>query len=121
LRSAGQALGEGLELGRDYLDLLAVEGQLAGRSLVLMLTLAIVLGVVLVAAWIALNMAGVMWLVERDVLSASQALLGSAVAHLTLAGLAWLSVRHLSRNLVFSGFRQALHRNDSSNETEGSR
>jgi hypothetical protein len=121
LRAAGRMLAEGRELARDYLDLLAVEGQLAGRSLVLMLALAIALGIVLVAAWIILNLAGVMWMVESETLSASQALLTSAVAHLVMALLIWLSVRHLSRNLVFGGFRRALHRQGSPDDLEGQR
>lgn len=110
LRAAGHMLGEGRELAQDYLDLLAVEGQLAGRSLVLMLALAIVLGVLLVAAWIFLNLAGAMWAVDNDMLGASAAFLLVTAAHVVAALLAWLAVRHLAGNLVFGGFRRALQR-----------
>ncbi len=111
LRAAGHMLGEGRALVRDYLDLLAVEGQLAGRSLVLMLALAVALGLVLVSTWIFLNLAGVMWLVESEFMNTFQALLISAGAHAALALLIWFAVRHLSRNLVFSGFRKVLEHN----------
>lgn len=118
LRSAGQMLGEGRELLRDYLDLLAVEGQLAGRSLVLMLALAICLAIVLVAAWMFLTLSGVMWLTDLGLLSVVQALLAGAGAHLVLALLIWFSVRRLSRNLVFGGFREALDRQSDDEATE---
>jgi hypothetical protein len=118
LRSAGRMLGEGRELLRDYLDLLAVEGQLAGRSLVLMLALSICLAIVLVAAWIFLTLSGVMWLTDLGLLSVAQALLAGAVAHLVLALLIWFSVRHLSRNLVFGGFRETLDRQSNGEATE---
>ena len=119
LHSAGQMLGEGRALVRDYLDLLAVEGQLAGRSLVLMLALAICLALVLVAAWIFLTLSGAMWLVQREWLTAAQALLTGAGAHV-LAGLAiWLWVRRLSGNLVFAGFREAIERDEPDEKPEG--
>ena len=116
LRAAGHMLGEGRALVQDYLELLAVEGQMAGRSLVLMLALAVVLGLVLVSTWIFLNLAGVMWLVESEFMSTFQALLVSAGAHAVLALLIWFAVRHLSRNLVFGGFRKTLEHNQSASD-----
>lgn len=116
LRAAGHMLGEGRALVRDYLELLAVEGQLAGRSLVLMAALAITLGLVLVSIWIFLNLAGVVWMVESEFMSLFQALLTSAGAHAVVALLIWFAVRHLSRNLVFGGFRKALEHDDSARD-----
>ncbi len=112
LRCAGQMLGEGRALVQDYLDLLAVEGQLAGRSLVLMLALAICLALVLVAAWIFLTLSGAMWLVQREWLTAAQALLAGAGAHVLAALAIGLWVRRLSGNLVFAGFREAIERDE---------
>lgn len=114
LRAVGQLLGEGSGLARDYLDLLAVEGQLAGRSLVLMLALAVALGILLVAAWIFLSLAGVAWMVESGTMTGAQAFLASTAAHVLLGLLIWLAVRRLSRNLVFGGFREALNSGKSS-------
>ena len=116
MRAAGHMLGEGRALVRDYLELLAVEGQLAGRSLVLMVALAVVLGIVLVSTWIFLNLAAVMWLVESEFMSTFQALLAGAGAHVVLALLIWFAVRHLSRNLVFGGFRKTLEHNQSASD-----
>jgi len=98
----------GSALSRDYLDLLAVEGRLAGRSLVLMLALGIALALLLVATWIFLTLAASALLIDIGWLNPWQALLAVAVAHAGLALLAWLVVRRLSDNLVFSGLRSAL-------------
>jgi hypothetical protein len=119
LRAVGQLLGESSGLARDYLDLLAVEGQLAGRSLVLMVALAVALGITLVAAWIFLSLAGSIWLVELDVLTGAQAMLAVTVAHVVLALLIWVVVRRLSRNLVFGGFREALQPDRVSSKNDG--
>lgn len=101
-------LATGSALGRDYLDLLAVEGRLAGRSLVLMLALGIALGLLLVAAWIFFTLAASALLVDIGWINRWQALLAVAIAHVGLALLAWVVVRRLSGNLVFSGLRSAL-------------
>ncbi|MCC5865717.1 MAG: hypothetical protein JJU31_11400 [Wenzhouxiangella sp.] len=107
--AALQALfATGSALCQDYLDLLAVEGRLAGRSLVLMLALGIALGLLLVAAWIFFTLAASALLIEIGWLNPWQALLAVAIAHVGLALLAWVAVRRLSDNLVFSGLRSAL-------------
>lgn len=110
-------IATGSDLTGDYLELLAVEGRLAGRSLVLMLALGITLALLLVGAWIFLGLATTAWLIEVGLLSTWQALLAVALAHIAMALLAWLTVRRLSDNLVFGGLRSAL-RSQTSREKE---
>jgi len=110
LAALRELLATGSDLAGDYLELLAVEGRLAGRSLVLMLALGIALALLLVGAWIFLALAATTLLIELGLLRPWLALLAVALAHLAMALLAWLTVRRLSDNLVFSGLRASLRR-----------
>jgi hypothetical protein len=112
LEALQNLLGNGAGLARDYLDLLAIEGRLAGRSLVLMLALSLVLALLLVSAWLFFGLAASAWLIEQQWLSVWQAMLSAALAHALMAWLAWLAVRRLSNNLGFGAFRKALARTD---------
>lgn len=111
LEQLAELIGAGADQARDYLALLAVEGRLAGRSLVLMLALGIVLALLLVSAWLFLNLAAALWLMDQQAWAPWQAVLVAAVAHAALAGLAWLAIRRLSHNLGFAGLRASVEAN----------
>jgi hypothetical protein len=87
-------------MARDFLELLALEGRLAGRSLALILGCGLVLAVLVPATWTLLNFALGLWLVGMGALSAPLALLLFAVANIALGFLLWLYIRRLSKNLV---------------------
>lgn len=99
---------EGSAMVQDFLQLLAVEGRLAGRSLAAMLMLAVALGVLVVCAWTFMAGAAGLWLIEQDILYPSQAMLAIGGLNLVLAVLAWLLIVRLSRNLGFREFLSAI-------------
>jgi hypothetical protein len=110
LEALGGLLGKSADLVRDYLDLLSIEGRLAGRSLVLMLALGIAVALFLVSGWLLLSLAASAWLIEHEWLTIWQAILASALAQALMGLLAWLVIRRLSNNLGFDGFRAALQK-----------
>lgn len=93
---------------RDFLELLAVEGRLAGRSLAAMLMLAVALALLLVSVWLFTVAALGFWLIDSGLLSATVSLLVVAAFNAVLALLAWLFIVRLSRNLMFREFLGAL-------------
>ncbi|GEM_PF-3456842 len=92
------------DMVRDFLELLAVEGRLAGRSLAAMLMLAIVLALLVVATWLFLAVSIALLLIDQGVLSPPMALLATAGANALLALAVWLVIRRLSGNLAFREF-----------------
>ncbi len=97
-------------IGRDYLELLAVEGRLAGRSLVAMVLLGVVLALLLVSSWFFVAAATGLWFVQTGVLDPPLALLATAGVNILLACLVWLAIRRISRNLEFRGIIESLGR-----------
>jgi hypothetical protein len=118
LESLAGLIGAGADQLRDYLALLAVEGRLAGRSLVLMLAFGIVLAVLIISVWLFASLAGALWLMDQQAWAAWQAVAVGALAHAVLAGLVWLTIRRLSNNLGFSGLRHSLARKPTANGSD---
>lgn len=110
LESLAGLIGAGADQLRDYLDLLAVEGRLAGRSLVLMLALGIVLAILIISVWLFASLAGALWLMDQQGWAAWQAVGVGALGHAVLACLVWLTIQRLSNHLGFSGLRTSLAR-----------
>ena len=101
-------------------DLLGIEARLAGRSLALMLALAIVLALLLVSVWLLLCAAGAMWLIHAELLNAPLALLAVGGVNAVMALLVWWALSRLSGNLSFRGFRQVLREINSDHPSGGS-
>jgi hypothetical protein len=71
-------------LAHDYLELAALEAKLAGQSLVTMLVAGVMLGILIVSAWLGLVSAGVLVLIDRGV-SADVALVAAVSVNLVRA------------------------------------
>lgn len=95
-------------IGQAYLDLLALEGRLAGRSVVWMGVAAIALAVLLITVWLSLAVALALYLSHSGVMSPPGAALIAGGVNLVLAGICWLVIRRMLRNLTFPEFRAAL-------------
>jgi len=87
-------------LAHDELTLAALEARLAGISLVTMLGAGLMIGVLLVSAWLGLLAAVVLWLISIGV-PASIALLLGVATNLLLALMLYGVVRRQSRYLQF--------------------
>ncbi len=93
----------------DLAELLATEGEMAGRALVAMLALAALIGLLLASTWLLLNAALAAWLlIVFPDLPAPLLLLGLAATQLLATALAWLLMRRVSRDLGFRGFSGAV-------------
>ncbi|MEO8135960.1 MAG: phage holin family protein [Betaproteobacteria bacterium] len=89
-----------LGLGGDYLRLAALETQRAGESLVAIVVFGIVVGVLVVSAWLGLAGALVLWLMENGV-NGSLAMLAAVLFNLAGAFGFVLAIRAKSYNLRF--------------------
>ncbi|SJM89542.1 conserved hypothetical protein [Crenothrix polyspora] len=72
-------------LGYDHLRLAALETQRAGESLVSMVMAAVNVAILLMAAWLGLMAAAVLWSVENNLVATSSAILLAVVFNLLLA------------------------------------
>jgi hypothetical protein len=99
-----QLLRTGSSLTQDFLELLAIESRLAGRSLALIVNLAVAMGLLLAGSWLLLSVAAALWLTAQGVaeLPATLAIiaLGNAIVVIGL----WWAIHRLSGNLAFPGF-----------------
>ncbi len=91
----------------DELTLAALETKLAGRSLVTMIAAGVMVGVLLVSAWLGLMGAAVLWLVSIGVV-ASIALLVVVAANLVFAVILYEVIRRQSRHLQFPATLRSL-------------
>lgn len=87
-------------IAHDQLELAALETRLAGESVVRMVCAGVLIGVLLISAWLALLGAAVVVLIAAG-LSPPLALLLAAVVNVAAAGLLYLGIRRLARNLAF--------------------
>lgn len=101
-------LHSGSELASDLMELLSTESRLAGRSLGVMLMLAVMMGLLLVSVWLFLMTAAGVWMITAEFLSPVAALLLVAAINAGLALLVWALFVRLSRNLTFEEFFGAL-------------
>jgi len=89
-------------LFHDQVGLAALETRQAGESLVWMITLGVVVGGLLLSAWLGLLAAAVLTLLERGVItSPSAALLLAVGAHLLLAVILGWAIRRQRPHLQF--------------------
>ncbi|CAD6875515.1 phage holin family protein [Methylomonas fluvii] len=103
-----QLLWEDLQgLSHDRFRLAALETRRAGQSLITMVAAAVMLGLLLSAAWLGLQAAGVQWLIEHDLRTSSAILF--AVAFNLLLALSLLGlIRRRSRYLQFPATQHSL-------------
>ncbi|MCX7099712.1 MAG: phage holin family protein [Methylococcales bacterium] len=89
-----------LGLGHDRFRLAALETQLAGRSLVVMLMAGIIAAILLVSAWLGLMAALVLWAINLG-LEAGSAVMLSVIFNLLLALFLWGVIHRNSQHLLF--------------------
>lgn len=82
----------------DRMQLLALETEQAGKSLVSMIINSIIVALLVVSAWLGLLSAVVLWLIHLGIM-ATLAILLSVVVNLVVAGILYQSIRRQSRNL----------------------
>jgi hypothetical protein len=87
-------------IAHDQLQLAALETRLAGESVVRMIAAGVLIGVLLISAWLALLGAAVVVLIAAG-LAPPLALLLAAAVNVAGAALLYLGVRRLARNLTF--------------------
>ena len=87
-------------LAHDYLELAALEAKLAGQSLVTMLVAGVMLGILIVSAWLGLVSAGVLVSIDRGV-SADVALVAAVSVNLVVACILYVVIRRKSHRLRF--------------------
>jgi uncharacterized membrane protein YqjE len=88
-------------LTHDRFRLAALETQRAGKSLVDMILAGVMIGVLLIGAWLGLMAAAVLELVEHDVVATSSALLLAIASNLLLVLILFGVIRRKSRYLQF--------------------
>lgn len=101
----------------DALDLLTLEGRLAAVSLARIVALALFIGVAAAGAWLALLAALALSLAQQGI-DWPLVFLGVAAASGAALVLAWIGVRRVSRNVLFTATRRHLGATDADRETE---
>ena len=89
------------ELTHDRFRLAALETQRAGKSLVDMIVAGVMVGVLLIGAWLGLMAAAVLELIEHDVVATSSAILLAVASNLLLVLILVGVIRRKSRYLQF--------------------
>jgi len=103
----GALLGAAADFIDSSVALLALEGRLAILSLIVMLAAGVIAAVLLVSVWLLILAAAAVSLVQAG-WPWEGVLVGMAIANILPAGVCALLIRHLSRNLLFSGTRRSL-------------
>lgn len=85
----------------DRFRLAALETQRAGKSLVDMIVAGVMVGVLLIGAWLGLMAAAVLKLVEHDVVATSSAILLAVASNLLIVLILFGVIRRKSRYLQF--------------------
>ena len=96
------------ELIHDRIRLAGLETQRAGKSLVDMIVAGVMVGVLLISAWLGL-MAAVLELVEHDVVATSSAILLAVAFNLLIALILFGVIRRKSRYLQFPATLRSFH------------
>jgi hypothetical protein len=94
-------------LAHDQLSLATLEARLAGQSLVTMIAAGVMIGALLISAWLGLMGAAVLWLVSHGVTAGIAMLLAVAANLLFALGLCHMTWRQ-SRHLLFPATRRSL-------------
>ncbi len=98
---------EVLGLAHDQLMLAALETKLAGRSLVIMIAIGVMIAILLISAWLGVMGAVVLWLTGIG-LAGSIAMLIAAAANLVAAFILYGVIRGQSRHLQFPATLRSL-------------
>jgi hypothetical protein len=85
----------------DHFRLAALETQRAGESLADMIVAGVIVGALLIGAWLGLMAAAVLELVEHDVVATSSAILLAVASNLLLVLILFGVIRRKSRYLQF--------------------
>lgn len=93
----------------DTVELVALEGQLAGRTLVWMVALGVGAVVLVLAAWGMVNAVVILWLATTP-MGLVGALLSMALGNLLIASALALGVFRMSRYLTFPATRRVILR-----------
>jgi hypothetical protein len=88
-------------LTHDHLKLATLEAKRAGNSLVSMVVAALIMAVLLIGVWIGLMAAGVLALIQSNMMGNIEAILLMAGANLVVALLLFWFIRRKSRYLLF--------------------
>jgi uncharacterized membrane protein YqjE len=88
-------------LGFDHLRLAALETQRAGESLVSMVMAGVMVAILLMAAWLGLLAALVLWVIENSIVLPSSAMLLAVMFNLLLALLCCGVIRRKKRYLHY--------------------
>ena len=94
-------------LAHDQLTLATLEARLAGQSLVTMIAAGVMIGALLISAWLGLMGAAVLWLISHGVIASIAMLVAVGVNLLVALGLYHVS-RRQSRHLLFPATRRSL-------------
>ncbi len=95
-------------LVHDRFQLVALETQQAGKSLVSMVISGVLIALLLVSAWLGLLSAVILWLIYLGVMTSLAILLG-VLANLGLAAFLYNSIRSKSRHLGWPATLRSLH------------
>ena len=93
----------------DRFRLAALETQRAGKSLVGMIVAGVMVGVLLIGAWLDLMAAALLELVEHDVVATSSAILLAVASNLLIALILFGVIRRKSRYLQFPATLRSFH------------
>ena len=93
----------------DRFRLAALETQRAGKSLVDMIVAGVMVGVLLIGAWLGLMTAAVLELVEHGVVGTSSAILLAVASNLLIALILFGVIRRKSRYLQFPATLRSFH------------
>jgi uncharacterized membrane protein len=104
----GVLVGATVGMMRDAADLVAIELEMAARSLVVMIVLAIVLAGIAVMAWLLILAAMGAYLSEGPGLDWPWVFLVLGLINLGVGVLVWFAVRHFAVRLGFPGVRAIL-------------
>jgi Zn-dependent membrane protease YugP len=95
------------ELTQEQVHLAALETRRAGKSLIIVVTAAVLLAVLVLGAWLGVLAAGIVWLLEQG-LPLSAALLLAVGINLLAALIVYVLIRYQSRHLRFPATRRSL-------------
>lgn len=95
-------------LVHDRFQLVALETQQAGKSLVSMVISGVLIALLLVSAWLGLLSAVILWLIYLGLMVSLAILLG-VLANLALAAFLYHSIRSQSRHLGWPATLRSLH------------
>lgn len=114
----GKTLGSGRRMAADLLGLVGLEARLAGISAARLLGMGVAAGFALMAAWLLLQAALIVWLNQLG-LNLGLAFLLFALLNGALTGYLIYQGLRLSRNLSFAATRRALREETVDARTEG--